>query len=100
LHAHLIDNCSYVSDGHEPEKVPDGFEVAPGDKVDMEVCGAHAWQSSWLAFADGQVCGTAICNRAQYVGKSLIIVLPAFEFVNDKHLPPLTMLHRQAASTV
>ncbi len=39
-----------------------GWQIAGGDADDARVCGAHPWQSEWLVFANGDCCGTAMCN--------------------------------------
>ena len=45
-----------------------GWQIAGGDADDVRVCGAHPWQSQWLVFANGDCCGTAMCDVLCYKG--------------------------------
>ncbi len=45
-----------------------GWQIAGGDADDVRVCAAHPWQSDSLVFANGEICGTAMCNIASYIG--------------------------------
>jgi len=60
LHAHKVDDSTLVQDGDQPLPVPAGWQIAPGDADDARVCGAHPWQSSFLVFANGYDCHTAM----------------------------------------
>jgi hypothetical protein len=64
--------------------VPAGWDIAPGDADDVRVCGAHPLQSSCLLFADGSLCGTAMCRDSSYYTVSLLLGTstqpPATEF--------------------
>ena len=37
-----------------------GFEVAPGDDIDVQVVNEHGWQSGGMAFSDGGFAWTAL----------------------------------------
>ena len=37
-----------------------GFEVAPGDDIDVQVVNEHGWQSGGMAFSDGWFAWTAV----------------------------------------
>ncbi len=69
LHKHKVDGRTRVEDGKQPLELFAGWEVAPFDDDSVRVCGAHAWQSDWLVFASGHMCGTAICDNAPYIGE-------------------------------
>jgi hypothetical protein len=60
LHKHKVDGRHIVEDGGKLFRVPDGWQIAPGDDQDTQVCGAHAWESNCLVFANGDFCGTAL----------------------------------------
>lgn len=68
LHSHKVDGRNLVKDGNRPLEVPAGWEVAPCDANSARVCGAHAWQSQWLVFANGDVFGTDMCHLPAYKG--------------------------------
>jgi hypothetical protein len=68
LHGHKVDDRTIVEDGSQPMELAAGWEVAPCDADGMRVCGAHAWQSTFLVFADGCAYGTAICKPSR-IGK-------------------------------
>ena len=53
-----------------------GWRVAPGDADDIRVCGAHAWQSTWLVLADGSRYGTAMCNIPSKAGACSHVLPP------------------------
>jgi hypothetical protein len=55
-------------DSEQPLHVPSGWRIADGDADDIRVCGAHPWQSWWLVFANGDSCGTAMCNMSSCIG--------------------------------
>jgi hypothetical protein len=59
LHFHKVDDITMVYDNDEPRRVPAGWQIAGGSADDVRVCGAHAWQTTWLIFANGNACGTA-----------------------------------------
>jgi hypothetical protein len=42
----------------------EGWVMAPGDSDDLKVCGAHPWQSDFVAFADGYTAGIAIVEES------------------------------------
>jgi hypothetical protein len=62
LHFHKIDDRTLVSDGDKLSQVPAGWQIAVGDADDMRVCGAHAWQSTWLVFTNGESYGTGMSS--------------------------------------
>jgi hypothetical protein len=63
LHCHKIDDGTRVHYfGSQPVPVPAGWHIADGNADDVRVCGAHAWQSDGLAFANGDNYGTAAEN--------------------------------------
>jgi len=59
LHCHKVDDRTYVEDGSKPLPVPAGWHIADGNADDVRVCGAHAWQSDGLFFANGDIYKTA-----------------------------------------
>jgi hypothetical protein len=59
LRCHKVDDCTFVGDGSQPLPVPAGWQIADGNADDVRVCGAHAWQSDYLVFANGDICSTA-----------------------------------------
>jgi len=59
LHFHKVDDGTTVYDDNQPRRVPAGWQIADGSADDVRVCGAHAWQTKYLAFANGSLCGTA-----------------------------------------
>jgi hypothetical protein len=66
LHARRVNdgfNPSCAQDGKRLCEVPFGWDVAPGDVDDSNVCGAHPWHSSKLVFADGVECSTYLADR-------------------------------------
>ena len=52
---------AYSRDGKVPVKLDEGWEIAPGDECDREVCWQHKWSSHALVFADGDIAATCIC---------------------------------------
>ena len=44
----------------EPVDIDAGFEVAPGDEIDVQVVNEHGWQSGGMAFSDGGFAWTAL----------------------------------------
>jgi len=72
LHSHKVDGGSLVSDGMKPVHVPAGWQIAAGDADDIRVCGAHPWQSQWVVFANGDICGTAM-NSPSYTGTTSLL---------------------------
>ncbi len=57
--------------GHQhsyPLPVPVGWQIADGNADDVRVCGAHAWQSNTLVFANGHAYGTAAHPDPSYLG--------------------------------
>lgn len=71
LHGHQIDGRSIVENGDQYVPVPQGWHIASGNSDDMRVCAAHAWQSHWLVFANGDMYGTAVCNLPSFIGESV-----------------------------
>ena len=69
LHGHKVDDRTVVQDSNQPLDVAAGWEVAPCDDDSVRVCGAHAWQSQCLVFANGHIYGTAICDHPPCKGK-------------------------------
>jgi len=70
-HARKVDGGTrgkYARDGEIPVRVDDGWEVAPGDDSDLQVCSQHPWQSDCPVFADGDVAGTSICSDPPWIG--------------------------------
>ena len=67
-HGHDVDTRNVLYDGSTFVEVPGGWAIAPGDANDVNVCGAHPWQSYYLVFADGFACGTAICDNPSNIG--------------------------------
>jgi hypothetical protein len=66
-HARIFDLGSrdyYERDGKRFVRLPseEGWEVAPEDASDVEVCGLHPWQSNFLVFADSDAAGTKACK--------------------------------------
>ncbi len=70
LHRHKVDDSTIVEDGNQPLDVPAGWQIADGSADDVRVCGAHPWQSRYLVFADGVVCGTAACSNPSSIGNA------------------------------
>jgi hypothetical protein len=62
LHRHEVDGRNYVNDGSQPLHLPSGWQIAEGNADDVRVCGAHAWQSHGLVFANGDMYGTAVSH--------------------------------------
>jgi hypothetical protein len=52
-HVRDVDGQNHIEDGWMPVGIDAGFEVAPGDAIDVEVANAHAWGSLALIFSDG-----------------------------------------------
>jgi hypothetical protein len=67
LHRHIVADRAIVQDGMLPLHLPLGWQIAEGNADDARVCGAHAWQSNSLVFADGYCYGTAQ-GYSDYVG--------------------------------
>jgi hypothetical protein len=44
----------------DPVDIDAGFEVAPGDDVDVQVVNEHGWQSGGMVFSDGGFAWTAL----------------------------------------
>jgi hypothetical protein len=66
LHCHKVDDGTrafYLSNKHKLP-VPAGWHIADGTADDVRVCGAHAWQSDGLTFANGDVYKTAAYGAA------------------------------------
>ena len=62
-----MEGRSYAQDGCVPCQVEEGWDIAPGDGDDLQVCRLHPWQSDYLAFADGCFAGTsAVEERPQF----------------------------------
>jgi acyl-ACP thioesterase len=59
-HMHDVDGQTEIRDGCAPVDIDAGFEVAPGDVVDIEVANEHPWGTRCLVFSDGQVTATAL----------------------------------------
>jgi hypothetical protein len=75
-HWRLVDGGTkgtYAKDGFAPVKLPQGWEIAPGEANDTRVCGAHPWQSSFLVFANGDFAGTSACSDPSYIGILLLV---------------------------
>ena len=68
LHRHKVDDSTRVRHGDQPVHVPAGWQIADGSADDVRVCAAHPWQSDWLVFANGELCGTAACFSPDYIG--------------------------------
>jgi hypothetical protein len=68
LHRHIVDDRALVDDGDKPVHVPAGWLIAQGNSDDIRACGAHGWQSHYLVFANGDICGTAMCPRSSCRG--------------------------------
>jgi len=68
LHRHKVDDRTIVQDGQKALPVPAGWQIADGNADDVRVCGAHAWQSSRLAFANGNAYYTAACGSSSNIG--------------------------------
>ena len=45
-----------------------GWQIARGDADDVRVCAAHPWQCNYLVFANGDLCGTAMCDYPSLIG--------------------------------
>ena len=69
LHRHKVDDSTKVEDGPRPQPVPAGWQIAEGNADDIRVCAAHPWQSEWLVFANGVLCGTAACTSSGFIGE-------------------------------
>jgi hypothetical protein len=59
-HVRDVDGQTVIEDGHTPVGIDAGFEVAPGDRSDVQVANAHAWGSMSLIFSDGTLAGSAL----------------------------------------
>ncbi len=70
LHRHKVDSSWFASDGQQPVRVPEGWQIADGSADDVRVCGAHPWQSDSLVFANGDACGTAACGYPSNSGNA------------------------------
>jgi hypothetical protein len=53
LHRRKVDDGDKFSDVDQLLPVPAGWQIADGTADDARVCGAHAWQSSRMAFTNG-----------------------------------------------
>jgi hypothetical protein len=53
LHRRKVDDRTILQDGAQPLPVPAGWQIADGNSDDVRVCVAHAWQSDYLVFANG-----------------------------------------------
>ena len=76
LHRRKVDGggvANWVEDGNQPMHVPAhaGWRIADGNADDIRVCGAHAWQSSHLIFANGHAYGTTACSQKPGIGDRL-----------------------------
>ncbi len=69
LQKHKVEDTTRANNGKQPCKVPSGWEIAPGDAVDLRVCSEHAWQCDWLVFSDGFVYSTSI-GGLPHIGNS------------------------------
>ena len=67
LHFHKVDDKTMAYHNDEPQRVPAGWQIADGNADDVRVCGAHAWQSDGLAFANGDVYKTASYGAAAFL---------------------------------
>jgi hypothetical protein len=67
-HGHAVNTGNVLNDGLTFAEVRAGWTVAPGVADDVNVCGAHTWQSTYLVFADGFACGTAYCDNPSNIG--------------------------------
>ena len=67
-HLHDVGWYGVLNDGLTFVEVRAGWTVAPGDANDVNVCGANRWGSTYLVFADGFACGTALCNNLSNIG--------------------------------
>jgi len=70
LHHRKVDDHTRLQDGQQPLPVPAGWQIADGNADDVRVCGAHAWQSNWLVFANGDIWGTAAHPDPSYTGEA------------------------------
>ena len=59
-HVRDIDGQPWIKDGQKLVDIDAGFEVAPGDTIDIEVVNAHAWGSWHLVFSDGTYAATSM----------------------------------------
>ncbi len=51
-----------------PWQLEEGWDIAPGDGDDLQVCRLHPWQSDYLAFADGHFAGTSAVEERPQLG--------------------------------
>ena len=71
LHCHKVDDGNMLGYSISQKlPVPAGWHIADGNADDVRVCGAHAWQSDGLAFANGDVYKTAAprCGNPEQAG--------------------------------
>ena len=61
-----MEGRSWAQDGCVPWQVEEGWDIAPGDGDDLQVCRLHPWQSDYLAFADGHFAGTSAAEATPY----------------------------------
>ncbi len=74
LNNHEVISDVLVNSPKTYQHLPNSFQVAPGEPIDIYICSNFNWQSNSLVFSDGTRCGTALnkYTRLEKKGKNLI----------------------------